>query len=419
MTGERSVGSGRAFDAQVAVVGGGMAGLGAAVAAARAGADVCLLEKNGFLGGTATAGLVGKFQTGPDVGGERVILGLYGEVCERLAAYDALDGEQFAPEMMKVVAFDMCEEAGVRLLLHATASEVQTDAGRVTGASLATRGGLATVHAQTYVDATGDGTLSALAGAHYAIGREADGLMQPMTLIFQLGNLDLERVRSADWDALSARFRLELPGLAYRGRLFFFEWTAGLLSFCIAHVSGADPLDVEALTQAEISSRRQALAVQRFFRQHVPGAEQCVLALTATEIGIRESRRIVGDYVLTREDVLGGGRFEDGILRSTSWIDMHNPEGKGVLHELIVPETWFEVPFRSLLVRGFHNLLVAGRCISATHEAQGAIRTMPTCIGLGQAAGLAAALAASRGLLLREIDVLVLRAALVAQGASL
>jgi hypothetical protein len=352
------------------------------------------------------------------VAGERVIRGLYGEICERLAGYDALDGEQFPPEMMKAVALDLCEEAGVRLLLHATVSEAQAAHGYVTGVSIATRGGPATVAAQTYVDATGDGTLSALAGAQYEIGRAADGLMQPMTLIFQLGNVDLERVRSADWDALSARFRMELPGLAYRGRVFFFEWTAGLLSFCIAHVSGADPLDVEALTQAEVSSRRQALAVQRFFRQHVPGAEPCVLATTASEIGIRESRRIAGDYVLTREDVLGGRKFGDSILRSTSWIDMHNPEGKGVLHELIVPETWFEVPFRSLLVRGFHNLLVAGRCISASHEAQGAIRTMPTCAGLGQAAGVAAALAARSEIPLREIDVADLQAGLAAQGAN-
>ena len=156
----------------------------------------------------------------------------------------------------------------------------------------------------------------------------------------------------------------------------------------------------------------------QFFRRNVPGCERCILAPTAAEIGIRETRRIVGDYMLTREDVLSGRKFEDSIGCSTSWIDMHNPEGMGVLHEFIVPDDWFEIPLRSLIVKGLDNLLVAGRCMSASHEAQGAIRQMPTCIEVGQGAGVAAALAAKNGVPLRELDMKTLQKELVAQGGQ-
>jgi hypothetical protein len=341
------------FKADVAVVGGGVAGLAAAVAAARSGADTCLIESYGFLGGEATVGLIGRFQIGPDVKGSPVILGLFREICERLQKYEALNGELFDPEMMKYVAFDLCEEAGVHLLLHATAYEVQKADGQVKSLSAATRQGPLRVEAHTYIDATGDGTLAALTGAEYKLGRESDGLVQPMTLIFQLGNIDHDRLKSADLDKLSEIFREEVKVLAYRSRIFFFQWVEGLLGFCITHVSHLNPVDVEELTKAEIISRRQALEVLRFFRSRVPGCERCVMACTAAEIGVRESRRVTGDYILTREDVLSGKKFDDSIGCSTGWIDVHNPEGYGVLHELVIPDNWFEIPFRSILVKGF------------------------------------------------------------------
>ena len=409
----------RAFKSDVAVIGGGVAGLAAAVSAARAGADTSLMESYGFLGGSATAGLVGRFQVGPDVNGSPVIEGLYREICNRLEAYDAFRDDLFDPEMMRYVAFDLCEESGVRLLLRATVYEVETSDKHVESVSITTKQGPRQIEAHTFIDATGDGTLSALAGAEYEFGRDSDGRAQPMTLIFQLGNIDRERLKSADWDQLSAKFREEIEGMAYRSRIFYFEWVEGTLGFVLSHVSGANPLDVEELTKAEIKSRRQALEVLQFFRRHVLGCERCVLAPTAAEIGIRESRRIAGDYVITREDVLGGTKFEDSIGCTTSWIDMHNPDGMGVLHELMIPDDWFEIPLRSLIVKGFDNLLVAGRCMSATHEAQGAIREMPTCIEAGQGAGVAAALAAKNGIPVRELDIKSLQKELTAQGVKL
>jgi hypothetical protein len=408
-----------AYKSEVAVIGGGVAGLAAAVASARAGAETSLMESYGFLGGSATAGLVGRFQAGPNVNGSPVIEGLYREICSRLEAYDAFRDDLFDPEMMRYVAFDLCEESGVRLLLRATVYQVETTDRRVVSVSFTTKQGPGQMEAHTFVDATGDGTLSALAGAEYEVGRESDGQVQPMTLLFQLGNIDQKRLKTANWDRLSAKFKEEVEGMAYRSRIFYYEWTEGTLGFVMSHVSGSNPLDIEELTKAEIKSRRQALAVLRFFRKHVPGCERCILAPAATEIGIRESRRIVGDYVLTRKDVLSARKFEDSIGCSTSWIDMHNPDGMGVLHELIIPEDWFEIPLRSLIVEGLDNLLVAGRCMSATHEAQGAIREMPTCIEAGQGAGVAAALAARNGIPVRKLDIKALQKELVTQGVKL
>ena len=409
------------FRSDVAVVGGGVAGLAAAVAAARVGADVSLIERDGFLGGTATGGLVTNWQIGPDVKGSPVIRGIHEEICERLQTYDAIRGNLFDPEIMKFVAFDLCEDAGVRVLLHSLVFEVRTRNESVEELHIYTKRGPRRLIARTYVDASGDGDIAALAGADFQFGRPIDNLQQPMTLVFHLGNINRERLQSVNWEKLHKMFEKEVNILAYRGRLSFGGrwWETGLFSFVLTHVAGLDGLDVEDLTRAEIEGRRQALAIYRFFRKHVAGCERCVIATTANHIGVRETRRIVGDYSLTREDVLSGRKFEDSIGCSTSWIDLHNPDGKGVLHELVVKDDWFEIPIRAIVVKGYDNLLVAGRCISATHEAEGAIRTMPTCMVTGQGAGVAVALAAKQNISVRKLDINLLQRELSAQGVQL
>jgi hypothetical protein len=404
------------FSTDVAVVGGGLAGVAAAVAAARSGTNVYLIERYGFLGGTATGGLVGRFQAGPDVQNHPVIKGIYSEICDRLSDYDALRGNLFDPELMKYVAFDLCEDASVNILLHSLVFDVDTQNSQVKELSVYTKQGTRKVFASTYVDATGDGDISTLAGAQVQVGRGVDHLQQPMTLVFQLGNIDHQRLQTANWDQLTNRFRQEVDILASRGRIFFFQWMEGLLGFVMTHIAKHDGLDIEDLTHAEIESRRQAYAVYKFFRQHVPGCERCVIATTANHIGLRETRRIIGDYVMTREDILLGRKFPDCIGCSTSWIDVHNPDGEGVLHELVISNDWFEIPLRAITVKGLNNLLVAGRCISVTHEAQGSIREIPTCILTGQGAGIAAALAAHQKVPVRTLPYTQLRAALLKQG---
>jgi flavin-dependent dehydrogenase len=266
------------FESDVAVVGGGLAGVAAAVAAARAGVDVCLIERYGFLGGTATGGLVAGFQAGPDVKGRPVIRGIYEEICERLKTYDAIRQStlrtRFDPEMMKFVALDLCEDAGVRILLHSLVYEVGIKDRRVEELHLYNKRGPRRAIAQVYVDATGDGDISALAGADFQTGRATDGLQQPMTLVFQLGNVDKKRFQTADWEKLNRKFGEKVNILAYRGKILFYTWPEGTLGFGMTHVAGLDGLDVEDLTRAEIKARRQALEVYRFYRKHVPGCEQ-------------------------------------------------------------------------------------------------------------------------------------------------
>lgn len=406
------------FTADVAVVGGGVAGVAAAVAAARTGVHVVLMERYGFLGGAATGGLVARFQPGPDVRGQPVIRGIYAEICKRLGEYDALRGSLFDPELLKYVALDLCEEAGVRIVLHGLVYGVDVAKEAVDALRLYTRAGACRVTAGTYVDATGDGEVSALAGAECHVGRASDGLHQPMTLVFHLGNIDMDRFEAADWDHLNGIFEREVKVLASRRGVFFFRWREGTLGFVMTHVAGLNSLEVEDFTHAEVEARRQALAIYRFFRQYVPGCERCVLD-TATQIGVRESRRVMGDYIITREDVLLGRKFEDSIGCSTSWIDLHNPDGRGVLHELVVKDDWFEIPLRAVVVKGFTNLLVAGRCLSATHEAQGALREMPTCMVAGQGAGVAAALATQRATPVRVLQIPLLQKELTSQGVWL
>jgi hypothetical protein len=236
-----------------------------------------------------------------------------------------------------------------------------------------------------------------------------------MTLIFRLGNIVPGRCRDVDHQELSRLFREETGIVASRGRIQLPGPDATELTLNATHVAGLSALDAESLTQAERMAHRQARAVWEFYREHVPGCEGCVLAETAPHIGIRESRRILGDYVLTREDVLYGKKFEDSIGCSTGWVDIHNPSGEGVLHEFVRADDWYEIPYRSLTARGFDNLLVAGRSISATHEAISAVRVIPTCVVTGQGAGVAAALVARKRVPVRQVPLSALQAELRSQ----
>jgi hypothetical protein len=445
-----------AAETDVLVVGGGPAGIGAALGAAAAGADVILTERYGFLGGNATAALVMplmSFHTqrpGPEQAGatsllptdhgpgDPVVAGALATLLERLVrAGGAVPPSlqtgyvvPFDPEVFKLVALDLLDEAGVSFLLHAFATDVVGDH-QVEGVVFETKSGPLVIRARATVDCTGDGDIAARAGAPFEIGRD-DGLVQPMTLMFRM--VEFERaafeayVREHPdqwrgvhglWELIrkaTAAGELDLPR---EDILFFATPHERELSVNSTRVTGALGTDVWDLTYAEWQSRRQMRQIAAFLRRYVPGFEGAYIAQTGVNIGVRETRRIVGDYQLTADDVLHARKFPDAIARGSYPIDIHNPKGSGTVLKRLPPGESYDIPLRCLLPQRTDHLLVAGRCISGTHEAHSSYRVMPIVMATGQAAGVCAALAARSGRAPRAVRVNDLQQELLRQGANL
>jgi len=437
----------------VAVLGGGPAGIAAAIAAARAGARTALVERYGFLGGMSTAALVYPWMTFHTESGRQAIRGIAQEIVDRLVERGASPGHlrdtigfvhtltPFEPEAYKVLAHEMLKEAGVRLLLHTWADDVVARAGRIECVTLRNKSGSMALRAKMFVDATGDGDIAHMAGAPWEQGNR-EGRVQPMTMKFRMRGVDVEEIKAymkrhpeefyersliAELDRIpltgvmgfySIWKRAELP-IAREGLLFFIGPREDEALINVSRVSGLDPTRAEQLTEAELEGRRQALMLERFFRERVPGFGRAQLAQVGAQIGVRETRRIRGLYTLKGEDVLAGRRFDDCVARSGYPIDIHNPSGSGVTTGMIRNGGAYDIPYRSIVPLGVDNLLLAGRCLSATHEAQATARLTPSCMAVGQAAGTAAAIAAAGGLSAAEVPIRELQQKLLSDGAEL
>jgi hypothetical protein len=444
----------------VLVIGGGNAGCTAAISAARLGARVCLVERYGFLGGTATAAMVGPWMTfhagsGDEAG--RVTGAIAQEYVDRLIVMDGSPGHlpdtsdyvptitPFDPEIHKWLLMEMCEEAGVHLLLHAIFLAAVTDSSRITGVWVQTVAGPRELQARRVIDCTADALVSDAAGVPCEQGNAA-GLVQPMTMMFRLSHVDL--AATAAWlrehpdqirtsltpDMFSATTLTAIAGLwdlwkeareagevdipreivsMFRGA-HLDEVTVNM-----TRVTGLDPLDPDDLTRAEIETRRQTMTLLRFFQRRVPGFARCRLAATPAQVGVRESRRIVGEYQLRGEDLLHARTFADAVARSGYPIDIHNPAGAGTTTVRLPEGRTYEIPYRCLVPLLIDDLLVAGRCISVTHEALASTRLTPTIMTLGQAAATAAVQSLEADEPPRRIDTDRLRASLVRQGVDL
>ena len=407
--------------AQVLVAGGGPAGLGAAVASARSGAETVLIERYGFLGGMATAGLVNPFMSW-HLAGKPLVAGIFQELLDHMKAAGGYGSPRqptaFDPEVFKLVADRLCAEAGVRVRFHTLLTDVQVAGNQIVSICTEAKAGRDSWPAGVYIDCTGDADLAFRAGVPCEQGRDSDHLTQPMTLNFRMGGVAVSRMPSRReinrlFEAAKAAGRVTCPR---ENVLFFHTLTPHVVHFNTTRVTGRSGVEVEDLTAAEIEARRQAHELARFLISDVPGFEHAYLQQCAPQIGVRESRRIRGEYVLTEEDVVKGRKFDDGIARSNYPIDIHSPTGAGTVIRRVARGDYYQIPYRCLLPLGIDNLLVAGRCVSATHEGQSSLRVIPQCFAMGQAAGTAAAMAVQKTIPPRQLPASDLRQALREQG---
>lgn len=419
----------------VIVVGGGMAGICTALAAARNGAKTLLAESLPYIGGNATIGLpLSTFRARHSP--PRIVGGIPFEIIEAVRALGGVDVDldqvnwiSIDCDLFQIAVTHLLDEAGVTLLCHAPLIHVIRDEKRITHAVFSGQETPAAYQADVFIDTTGDAVLAARAGLHPVMGRERDGKTQPMTLTFDVGGIDTDRFQAAGGGALICQRFEELrekmqwrnprsgPHLSYPT---FIPGRPGYASFNVTRIFVDKGTDPRQLTDAEREGRYQVEEfVFKFLKPFIPGFENCGLARIAHRIGIRETRRIIGEYELTAQDLVSCRKFDDSIACNSYPIDVHSPtDGEGVWEtESLKVGSYYTVPYRSLVAKGVDNLLAAGRCISATHEALGAVRVFGCVMPVGQAAGTAAALCARQGCAARELNTDQLRDLLQQQGA--
>ncbi len=413
--------------ADIVVAGGGPAGASAAIAAARLGAKVVLVERYGFLGGMSTAGFVFPFMT--HYAGDRpVIAGLWSELLDRLSHYPygykasthlGLRHFCFDVEGVKQAWLAMCLEAGVQLQLHTFITDALLDGTRVAGLITHSKSGREDLHAAVVIDCTGDGDVASRSGAPCEIGRKTDGLVMPMSLHFRMGGVAMQRMPTREEiNALYARDKA--AGLITNPRenvLWFDTPHPDQVHFNTTRLLKFLGTDRDDLTAAEIEGQHQVREMVAWLTATVPGFELAYLLATGVQVGVRETRRIIGEYVVTEEELLNLTHFPDAIALSAYPVDIHNPAGAGTVMKHLPFGAYYTLPYRALVPQRVDGLLVAGRPISTTHEAHSATRIQPVASATGQAAGAAAALALQASIPARDIDTEHLRETLRGMGA--
>ncbi|MES2697701.1 MAG: FAD-dependent oxidoreductase [Verrucomicrobiota bacterium] len=436
----------------VLVVGGGPSGLTTALAAAEDGLKVGLIESRSFVGGNMTIGL-------PVLGflGQKknqIIKGLPQKFIERLRLVKGASEHRWCPlhmgitlvepEAVKTVALQMLLEAKVDVTFHAFCAGVVMDGDTIRGIITESKSGREAVLGKIVVDCTGDADVAYRSGVPCEKGNEQGG-MQPPTLMFCLAGVDTEKLRMSIANhtrtyltdfipaeyfgqnnqfivvglrELIAKARLERGlNIPNERTIIITGLRPGEVWINMTRVPGVDATDVRSLSFGEIEARKQIEDIYQYLKGYVPGFEECYFTKTAPFLGIRETRRIVAHYMMTQEDVLACRHFDDAIAVASYPIDIHRPGDEGCT--LIWCGDCYDIPYRSLLPQKVKNLIVAGRCIGATHEAMGAIRVMATCMAMGEAAGRAAKMALRDGVPLPDIDVHKLQEELMAKGAYL
>lgn len=439
-------------EADVLVVGAGPAGIAAAISAARNGTKTTLIEKNGYVGGNLTAGLVGPCMTSYSLDGEtQLIKGVFEELVLRMEAtggaihpskipagseycgfivYGHDKVTPFDPEAIKLHATEMLLEAGVKLQMHTFVADTIVEDGTVRGVITASKSGLEAFRAGVTIDCSADADVAVRAGVEAEKGRDEDGLMQPMTMFFRVANVDDDVVR--DYVAnhpddfrpfasivTEAKAVGEFP-IPRKGIGLYKTLETGVWRINTTRLHRLDGTEVRDLTTGEIEGRRQVAQLMTFFRKWLPGFENAILLDTAAMIGVRETRRIVGEYQLTLEDLASSREFDDVIALCGYPVDIHSPtDDSGGTDGKLKTANIYQIPYRTMVPATVDGLLVAGRSLSSTHEAQSAVRVMPPAFAMGEAAGAAAALAVQNDVRPRDVAIPALHEVLLGQNVYL
>lgn len=429
----------------ILVVGAGPAGIGASVAASRLGCHVILAERYGFLGGNATTALVMPFMSFSVEKKDRkdtkepLIRGVLQEFLQKLIADKGAIAPSrqtgytvpFDPEKFKTTAQDFVDEAGVKILFHSFAIGVIPDNSQAT-VIFATKSGLIGIQASVVIDATGDGDIAAQAGEDFTFGRPQDGLTQPMTLMFRMGefqpSLFQAYVRKHTdqwkdgiyglWDLIKQAEKDKRLKLKRENILFFRTPHKKEVSVNSTRIGVLKGNNVWDLSEAEYQGKKQMRQIAAFLHDDVPGFQNSYVMQSGTQVCVRETRHIRGLYTLTEKDVLSGRSFPDAIARSSYPVDIHNPKGKGTLVRHLPPGVSYTIPLRCLIPQKNPWLLLSGRCISGTHTAHASYRIMAVCMATGQAAGVCAGLAIRGHVFPKEVPAARVRRELFRQGAD-
>lgn len=394
------------------------------MAAARSGARTLVIEQFNCLGGVATAGGHGHISKYDEQGtGRRIVGGIADEIAARLVT-DGFGmrnphGVWFEVEGLKLILDRLARQAGLQVLYHTFLADTVMDGDSVVGVVIQNKNGRQFVRAKRVIDCTGDGDVAFDAGCDWEMGRPRDQRCQPVTLMFTIGGVDWPKVQKWQTNYGMSHVWLEAQAKGdmapFQTTIMGFWWTPTRPDFVginFTHVIHIDSTRAEDLTRATMEAREQCYQSIAVFRKYVSGMEKCYMVSTPNTIGIRESRRILGDYQLTEADVKNQREFADNICYGSFFVDIHNIDGPGMDPTVWRPPTGFKyhIPYRILVPRRVENLLTAGRCVSCTHVALGSIRVMVPCIGMGEAAGTAAVQSLQAGVTPRLVDVSRLQA---------
>lgn len=397
----------------VIVAGSGPAGIGAAISSARNGMKTLLIESLGRVGGISTSGLMSHFTGNVDSG-------LYREILAKSAEKNYFEKGKVKiyidPEMLTVTYMEMLEEAGVDILLYTTVCEAVKSGDKITGVICYNKSGFSKYNADVVIDATGDGDVAYKAGAEYVLGRESDGKMQPATLMFKMGGVDMDRaVLPPSFETLVETEKGELQSLGKKilpspaGHILLYPSTIpGIVTCNMTNVTDIDGTNAFDLTKAEITCRKQLEPIVKFLREYAPGYENCYIISTASLIGIRETRHFKGLKTLTENDISQAKVYEDAVVFGAYFnFDIHNISGPGLdkngVQKAFNQKNGYTIPYGCLVPKTVDGLVLSGRNISGTHIAHSNFRAMPICIAIGEAGGVAASIAVKKNIEIRNV----------------